>query len=79
LETLRSSVIIRKTRSGNQNAPINMHSEYWQRKVERPSFQVLKNEVEKLGYSVTGKKYGVSDNAVRKWLKFYENQSEMLN
>jgi len=56
-----------------------MHSEYWQRKVERPSFQVLKNEVEKLGYSVTGKKYGVSDNAVRKWLKFYENQSEMLN
>jgi len=56
-----------------------MHSEYWQRKVERPSFQVLKYEVAKLGYSGTGKKYGVSDNAVRKCLKFYENQSEMLN
>jgi len=63
----------------NQNAPINMHSEYWQRKVERPSFQALKNEVAKLGYSGTGKKYGVSDNAIRKWLKFYENQSEILN
>ena len=63
----------------NQNAPTNMHNEYWQRKVERPSFQALKNEVEKIGYSGTGKKYGVSDNAVRNWLKFYENQSEILN
>jgi integrase len=65
--------------SANQNAPTNMHSEYWQRKVDRPSYQVLKGEVEKLGYSATGKKYGVSDNAIRKWMKFYENQPEVLN
>jgi hypothetical protein len=56
-----------------------MHSEYWHRKIERPSFQILKNEVEKLGYSGAGKKYGVSDNAVKKWLKFFKNQSEVLN
>jgi len=39
------------------------------RKVERPSLEQLKDDVEKLGYTGTGKKYGVSDNSVRKWLK----------
>jgi very-short-patch-repair endonuclease/transposase-like protein len=39
------------------------------RKVERPSLEQLKDDVEKLGYTGTGKKYGVSDNAIRKWLK----------
>jgi uncharacterized protein YjcR len=27
-----------------------------------------------LGFVGTGKKYGVSDNAVRKWKKHYESQ-----
>jgi transposase-like protein len=31
------------------------------------------NEVNELGYSSTGRKYGVSDNSIRKWIKFYEN------
>jgi hypothetical protein len=39
------------------------------RKVERPSIDQLKKEVEEFGYSATGRKYGVSDNAVRKWIK----------
>jgi len=39
------------------------------RKVERPSIEQLKKEVEEFGYSATGRKYGVSDNAVRKWIK----------
>lgn len=39
------------------------------RKVERPSIDVLTKEVKELGYSKTGRKYGVSDNAIRKWLK----------
>ena len=30
------------------------------------------DEIKKLGYSGTGRKYGVSDNSIRKWLKFYE-------
>jgi len=42
------------------------------RKVERPEYEILKNEIEKLGYSATGRKYGVSDNAIRKWIKFYD-------
>ena len=43
-----------------------------QRKVERPSLDVLLADVEKLGYLGTGRKYGVSDNAIRKWIKFYK-------
>lgn len=41
------------------------------RKVERPSKDILLKEVEALGYLGTGRKYGVSDNAIRKWLKNY--------
>ena len=36
---------------------------------DRPSKEQLLNEIKALGYCGTGKKYGVSDNAVRKWLK----------
>jgi transposase-like protein len=43
------------------------------RKVERPSLEQLKKEVEELGYSATGRKYGVSDNSIRKWLKSYKS------
>jgi hypothetical protein len=42
-----------------------------QRKVIRPNFDVLKHEINELGYRGTGKRYGVSDNAIRKWIKFY--------
>lgn len=40
-----------------------------QRKVERPSKEDLIKDIDKLGYSATGRKYGVSDNAIRKWIK----------
>lgn len=39
-----------------------------QRKLKRPPHEQLQQEVIKLGYSGTGRKYGVSDNAIRKWL-----------
>jgi very-short-patch-repair endonuclease len=42
------------------------------RKFDRPSIDKLKEDIEKLGYSGTGRKYGVSDNSIRKWLKIYE-------
>ena len=42
------------------------------RKVDRPEYQILIKEIEKIGYSATGRKYGVSDNAIRKWVKTYE-------
>jgi hypothetical protein len=38
------------------------------RKIERPEYDILIKEVEELGYSATGRKYGVSDNSIRKWL-----------
>lgn len=40
------------------------------RKVEnRPSKESLMENVKQIGYSATGRKYGVSDNCIRKWLK----------
>lgn len=43
-----------------------------QRKVVRPDRERLLADVAELGYSGTGRKYGVSDNSIRKWLKCNE-------
>lgn len=42
------------------------------RKVKRPDFFTLVQDIEELGYVGTGRKYGVSDNSIRKWKKYYE-------
>jgi 5-methylcytosine-specific restriction endonuclease McrA len=42
------------------------------RKVNRPPFNQLFSEVTELGYLGTGRKYGVSDNTIRKWLTTFE-------
>jgi integrase len=60
-------------------APNNMHTTYWLRKVNRPSYGKLIRDISKMGFVATGKKYGVSDNSIRKWLKFYKNQPKKLN
>jgi hypothetical protein len=39
------------------------------RKAERPPLDQLLKEIAEMGYSATGRKYGVSDNAIRKWAK----------
>jgi hypothetical protein len=44
------------------------------RKVARPPHQRLLDEVEEFGYLAVGRKYGVSDNAIRKWLREYERE-----
>jgi hypothetical protein len=46
------------------------------RRVERPPYLLLLHEIEQNGYLATGRKYGVSDNAIRKWVRFYENEIE---
>lgn len=46
------------------------------RKVERPPYEKLIAEIEATSYVAVGHKYGVSDNAVRKWVRFYERQRE---
>lgn len=33
-------------------------------------------EIQATSYLAVGRKYGVSDNAVRKWARFYERQIE---
>jgi hypothetical protein len=42
------------------------------RRVERPPYPQLLREVRALGYSGTARRYGVTDNAIRKWLRMYE-------
>ena len=38
------------------------------RKVPRPSYEQLKADLETMSFCAVGRKYGVSDNAIRKWL-----------
>ncbi len=46
------------------------------RKFVRPSQGQLLDDVASLGYLGTGRKYGVSDNAIRKWLTWYRRERE---
>lgn len=41
------------------------------RKVTRPSKEQLELDISSMSMVQVGKKYGVSDNAVRKWIKYY--------
>lgn len=41
------------------------------RKVDRPSRETLKEEIRKTSFTSLGKKYGVTDNAIRKWCFYY--------
>jgi hypothetical protein len=44
------------------------------RKVSRPPYTHLIREIQALGYAGTGRRYGVSDNAIRKWLRQYDRE-----
>jgi hypothetical protein len=46
------------------------------RKVERPPHDQLVAEITATGYEAAGRKYGVSGNAVRKWLRQYERERD---
>lgn len=62
----------RKHRSPNNLC--NKCSKENQRKVERPPVKVLLQQIKEFGYCGTGRIYGVSDNAIRKWLRAYASQ-----
>lgn len=62
---------IRKKRKKEKKNTIK-ESQIKQRKVVRPSYEQLVNEINELGYCGVGRKYGVSDNSIRKWKKYYE-------
>lgn len=42
----------------------------------RPSYQQLVADLSEMSWVAMGAKYGVSDNAVRKWLRRYEGERE---
>jgi hypothetical protein len=44
------------------------------RKVERPPLEQLLAEIDEHGYLRVGRRYGVSDNAIRKWVRDYERE-----
>jgi hypothetical protein len=46
------------------------------RKVVRPSHAELREDVRSMSICAVGRKYGVSDNAIRKWLRWYEQASQ---
>lgn len=46
------------------------------RKVERPPYEQLMPELEESSYLAVGRRHGVSDNAVRKRVRWYERQQE---
>lgn len=62
---------------GNEKSRKSKHcincSKEKQRKVERPPYKQLKKEIEETNYTQVGRKYGVSDNTIRKWIRKYEN------
>lgn len=45
------------------------------RTVERPPYEQLVREIGETSWSAVGRKYGVSDNAVRKWVRWYEAEA----
>ena len=46
------------------------------RKVKRPSYEQLMSDVASMSLLAVGRKYGVSDNAVRKRIRWYEYERE---
>ncbi len=46
------------------------------RKVTRPAYEQLTADLAEMSVVAVGRKYGVSDNAVRKWIRWYRYQDE---
>ena len=81
----RNTKIIKKEyfcECGSKIRPVSKECNSCEKKkrriVERPSYEVLLKEVVDLGYVGTGKKYGVSDNSIRKWIKNYQKNKMAL-
>ena len=46
------------------------------RTVDRPPYDQLLREIERTSYLAVSRRYGVSDTAVHKWVRFYEREAE---
>lgn len=82
VETLRLEPKEKKCECGKIIHPTSekcKECEWASRKSVRPSYEQLIEDFKNLKYFVkVGKKYGVSDNAVRKWLKLYRIEESMV-
>jgi len=59
--------------SNRCNKCSSIKNNFKNRKVkDRPTLEKLNNDVKELGYSGTGRKYGVSDNCIRRWIEIYK-------
>ena len=67
------------TRACGQRAPRSYRARPRTRKVNRPPYGVLLREIAATSYSAVGRRYGVSDNAVRKWVRMYEREIEAIS
>ena len=66
-----------KTKTSKQCIDCKRISE---RKVKnRPSYEQLLKDLDETNWTQTGKKYGVSDNAVRKWVKKYKVNKKCIS
>lgn len=65
-------ITIHKTKTKTKEKIRKSQPKLHLRKVERPTYEILMEELKNSNYTKIGRKYGVSDNAVRKWVKFYE-------
>ena len=57
---------VRYARKGKPNPAL--------RRIERPPHEQLLEEIATTSYTAVGRKYGVSDNAIRKWVRQYERE-----
>jgi hypothetical protein len=60
------------SQSCGQRSPAAQAAQRRSRRVERPPYEQLVAEIAATSWSAVGRRYGVSDNAVRKWIRAYE-------
>lgn len=75
LEKIKQKELDRKNKKISNNQIINFKKK---RKIERPPYEKLVKEIKNTSYLAVGRKYGVSDNAIRKWVKIYEKYDKMF-
>lgn len=60
------------SRACGQRAPGRREPQPARRRAVRPPYEQLVREIDALGYSALGRRYGVSGTAIRKWRRAYE-------
>jgi transposase-like protein len=62
------------SRRCGSRSPASRAAQVTQRRVGRPPYDQLVAEIAATNWTAVGRKYGVSDNAIRKWVRDYERE-----